>query len=1025
MKQKTIWIMAAAAGLVSATAVAGLGKGLSWPGAQQAAPQIYRVVTNKQTETTAPRKEPSVKASIVPVTLPWKVTLDNEEAFQLFDVIDANHDQCTWQYWSKNSRDYNVVYRCSAREDANDWLVTPPVPMKANTNYKLQFHVSGNSDYYTEKLEVKAGIYPTETALSQGTVLLPSTDLKMATKEFILTFTPQTDGNYFFGFHAISEANQDYITLYDVSVEAGAEDSAPDAATNLKVTPDRTGDLKATVTFTAPSKSVGGQALQTLDKVEILRNDDLISTLTDATPGKICTYTDDKVTNGDNTYTVVAYAGGKKGREVKAEAFVGMDVPMHPEAMQIEDNGTSIKARWPKVTTGANGKFFNPDRVTYRIYSFDAKNEPTVFVAETKNLEYDIPVNTNEGDARLAQYAVSALTTGGESQANYSNALLVGKPYELPFLESFYDETSGQAALNKFWYFDGEGRGYAFGFSNVTFVPGSSDMDNSSLKFNTVGYDDVINLTSGRVKMTGKGNKLYFDYRTDGAATSEFNVYVVMPDGNVLSMKKYDVKEKSGWTHAIVDMPDYLSAMDYVMIRFQLKSVGAPAVPQTVYIDNVNIMDGTRRDLKVAVSLPEKVQKGRAAKAKVMVHNRAGSDVESYKFTLTADGKEIASRTVNEPIAAFTMRQFDIDIPVSAINENETVSVKATVECENDANPGNNSAESDFAIHAYNGPTVTDLATSSTTGSNRLTWKAPKIVNVNVNESFEDFIPFEADSFGDWRAFSNDDAYAGSLFEDFQMPHEYENYAFMVTNFEPEYGLGETFPGHTGTAFLGALYGINDLIEQVPTDKWLISPSLSGNAQTISFWARNTPFDTQDMPEHIAVGYSTTGSEMKDFTWVTEVDLKGGYWTEVTARIPQGATYFAVRSNEPESTGFWLLLDDFRFETGPGAVDKYIIYCNGEKIGESKTASFTDPAARQPKDRYAVTALFVNGNESAPAYVYADGTSGVLGIEEAAALAADVYNMQGVCVRRNAGLDALRSLPVGIYIVKGRKLLVK
>ena len=72
-----------------------------------------------------------------------------------------------------------------------------------------------------------------------------------------------------------------------------------------------------------------------------------------------------------------------------------------------------------------------------------------------------------------------------------------------------------------------------------------------------------------------------------------------------------------------------------------------------------------------------------------------------------------------------------------------------------------------------------------------------------------------------------------------------------------------------------------------------------------------------------------------------------------------------------------------------------------------------------------MTTLFVNGNESAPQYINADGSSGIFDIEAAAALRTDVYNLQGMRVRRNADIDALRTLPAGIYVVSGRKLLVK
>ena len=110
------------------------------------------------------------------------------------------------------------------------------------------------------------------------------------------------------------------------------------------------------------------------------------------------------------------------------------------------------------------------------------------------------------------------------------------------------------------------------------------------------------------------------------------------------------------------------------------------------------------------------------------------------------------------------------------------------------------------------------------------------------------------------------------------------------------------------------------------------------------------------------------------------------------------------------------------FETGPGEVDKYIIYCNGEKIGESKTTAFSDNAERNSTDRYAVTALFVNGNESAPQYINADGSSGIFDIEAAASLRADVYNLQRHPRAPQRRHRRARSLPAGIYVVGGRKL---
>ena len=45
-------------------------------------------------------------------------------------------------------------------------------------------------------------------------------------------------------------------------------------------------------------------------------------------------------------------------------------------------------------------------------------------------------------------------------------------------------------------------------------------------------------------------------------------------------------------------------------------------------------------------------------------------------------------------------------------------------------------------------------------------------------------------------------------------------------------------------------------------------------------------------------------------------------------------------------------------------------------------------------------------------------------IENEAPASFDIYNLQGVCVLRNASIDDLRSLPKGIYIANQRKYLV-
>ena len=56
---------------------------------------------------------------------------------------------------------------------------------------------------------------------------------------------------------------------------------------------------------------------------------------------------------------------------------------------------------------------------------------------------------------------------------------------------------------------------------------------------------------------------------------------------------------------------------------------------------------------------------------------------------------------------------------------------------------------------------------------------------------------------------------------------------------------------------------------------------------------------------------------------------------------------------------------------------------------------------------------------------YSGILSGVENVISDKASTGDVYNMQGICVKRGASVEDLNSLPTGIYIINGKKIVVK
>lgn len=970
----------------------------------------------------------SIRTSRVPVMPPWSIKINSEENFNLFKVIDNNNDGSTWILYDDRHGEISACYVYSVRDNADDWLVTPPVTLKKDVNYKIKFHAHSNSDYYKEKIELKVAQEADASILSSGEIVMPPTELVRSNTEFVKMFTPKEDANYYFGFHAISEKNMDRIFLLDLSIEKGAVNEAPSTPEGLKVEASEDGSLSTLITYTAPKQTVNGNILSKIDSVVIKRNDKKIATMTDVLPGSRQTYKDDYITlNGINTYHVSCFLGGLEGKEAYTSVFVGVDAPVKPDKFSISDLGSKIKFQWNPVTKGQKDGRINPKTISYKIHTFDDKNKPTVYVGEVVGeTSWEKEYNTNEGNQKLTQYALMASNTGGNSEFQYSNAIVTGAPYKLPFNESF--SFGGEHAFEHFWWMDGTGLGLDAGLSKVEFEDlYSYDDDGSCLKFTTYGYNDILNLYTGKLNIkTDTKVKLAFSYRTDGSPTSQFLLNAVMPDGKTLNLSEYDVTKKTDWETIIVDIPDYIKGLDHIMLNFQLKSTGSPAEPQTLYIDNVNVVETSSRDVSIRMKAPTKIQKGKSGKLRIYVRNSGSEDLNEYAIKVTKSGNVLKEMSINEPLPAFTIKEFDIDLPVSAVEKADEFFIEAEVKVEKDDFLDNNKASSTIVLFDYDGPTANNLSGNCTYGVVNLTWNAPLPMNKTVLEDFESYEPWMIDNVGAWTMISRDNSISGSLFNDLQLPHEHEPYAFMVTNFERDYSAGKMLPGHSGYTYLSAIYGISkDGTSHVGTDKWLISPDLSGNAQTISFFAINHDAPEKKFSERINVLYSITDNNPESFTQIGDTHvISKNAWEEIRVNLPQGATFFAIQSKNNPGECNWLGLDDITFEQGTGNVVGFNIYRNGELIATSvKDPSYSDKTASDGDNLYQVTVLYANGNESKPISVVVKTYATDLLIITNEGKPFDIYSIDGYLIKK--GALSFEGIPEGIYIVNEQKVIIR
>lgn len=181
----------------------------------------------------------------------------------------------------------------------------------------------------------------------------------------------------------------------------------------------------------------------------------------------------------------------------------------------------------------------------------------------------------------------------------------------------------------------------------------------------------------------------------------------------------------------------------------------------------------------------------------------------------------------------------------------------------------------------------------------------------------------------------------------------------------------ETFAAHSGSKYLFALFNADGTGNPpVQNNDWAISPELTGDAQTISFYARS--YDTSGQyPENVAVYYSTGSKEASDFIKIEGAGSNAvpSEWTEFTADLPAGAKYFAIVCESNDK--FMLMVDDVTYTpagvTANLEIAGYNIYRDGVKINDAPVADceYIDSNVEVGTQyTYVVTVVYTDKGES-------------------------------------------------------------
>ncbi|MDE6402219.1 MAG: choice-of-anchor J domain-containing protein, partial [Muribaculaceae bacterium] len=292
------------------------------------------------------------------------------------------------------------------------------------------------------------------------------------------------------------------------------------------------------------------------------------------------------------------------------------------------------------------------------------------------------------------------------------------------------------------------------------------------------------------------------------------------------------------------------------------------------------------------------------------------------------------------------------------------------------------------------------------------------------------YTPMSISGAGDWTVYDGDGEKTYNIFRELYNPYQTSPIAFqlfdnIIADIPAQYAAD-------AAAYSGQRYMLAPSAQSADNDNWLISPELSGNAQTVTFMAKSY---TVAWPETLEIYYSTGDNAVASFT--TQVtDITGlaadgtvpEEWTLITVNLPEGAKYFAIRHNTYDTLA--LFIDDVTYEAAPSqpedlAIIGYHVFRDGEPLtaelhdgvlytDEPLTAEHPDG---QYEFNYTVVPVYNHGavaeSNVATVTLSHSGVEGVL-IDNADAPAV-WYNLQGLRVSES-------SLTTGVYIrVKGNQ----
>ena len=929
-------------------------------------------------------------------TAPFVDSLNSAISLFSYTTIDANGDGKTWAFDTLPYITYNTKLA------ADDWFITPAIQFEADKLYAFQIDARALSTSYPEKFEVKLGNAPTVEALTTtllDTVTVSSNAFDAYNSD---NFTLAEAGKYYIGIHGVSDPDQYKLIIRNLSVQYGIVGVRPDSVTNVALVPNAQGELKADLTFKAPALDSKGEPFEGAVNVIVSLDNVVIDTIA-TTAGTVVNYPISVEKVGTHTVTLVPYVvEGKNGSKNQASAWFGVDIPAAVETLNIANAGATLELSWDAVgNVGANGSVVFPEKVTYNVWTVEIEEFfgyqfPTLgeIINEEPLTGTTFSIPNDIADQEYVYYAVTAENEAGESEETIGG-VLAGQPYELPIEEHF------DGAFAYYWDFD---------YSGDADWNATSDGQGSYALYLYGKAGEYSALISGMVTLQGASNPIV-NFDTKSLHGTPLSIFVETAAGDF--GKIADVPTTEEFANQSVDLKA-LANEDWISVYFVAQFAGS----DSVYVDNIVLVDQLNNNLALTLDAPASVTAGAKANLLITVQNLGGTATGDYSVKVYADDKLIDEYTkeVTDELAFLQKAEFVSKFEPSIFSNAGDVTLRAEVVFAADENTADNADEVEITVKASEETPVQTVAANATDNGISVNWTVEQATIETIVEDFESYdqqIITDGESVNGWLGYDLDKkgTYGWQASSGADWPYSGEAFAFAV--WTPESVFGEARPtlanGANSVIFISSPDGQND--------DWLVSPELTGEAQTISF--KVSELTNQYGAEEYEVYYSTTDRNVESFTKVYEGAVPAADFSDVQVELPAGAKYFAIRYVSNDIFGF--IVDDITYESVSVATPTgFNIYVNETLVATvgADATSYDYATTLNDGATYKVSVTAIYGEaESEPV----NANVGVNAIEEIGAdvKASDIYNMTGIRVRAD------KQLKSGVYVIDGQKTSVK